>query len=84
MRFIVFTLLLGFSLSSIADTYVKGYQRRDGTYVQGHYKTESNNIRNDNYSTRGNSNPYTGSYGTKPRDGDYNYGSNRKRSRRGW
>lgn len=49
----------------VADTYVKGYTRRDGTYVQPHYRSDSNNTKLDNYSTRGNINPYTGKYGTK-------------------
>ncbi len=72
------------SFTAYADNYVNGYQRKDGTYVQGHYKTESNNTRNDNYSTQGNLNPYTGSHGTKPRDNyDNSYGS-RKPSKSGW
>lgn len=52
------------STTSHADTYVNGYQRRDGTYVQGHYRTSPNNTKLDNYSTYGNVNPYTGQQGT--------------------
>ena len=48
------------------STYVSGYTNSNGTYVQGHYRTTPNTTRNDNYSTVGNVNPYTGSYGTKP------------------
>lgn len=48
------------------STYVSGYTRSNGTYVQGYYRTTPNYTRNDNYSTVGNVNPYTGSYGTKP------------------
>ncbi|MBB5443654.1 MULTISPECIES: hypothetical protein [unclassified Paraburkholderia] len=59
-----------------ADTYVNGYTRRDGTYVQGYNRTEPNYTRNDNYSTRGNYNPYTGQEGHKPRDEDYGYRGN--------
>lgn len=58
--------------------YQQGYTRNDGTYVQGHYKTKSNNTNWDNFSTRGNSNPYTGSTGSVARDYSidaYNYGS---------
>lgn len=82
-------LILGtffFSITAFADTWVNGYQKRDGSYVQGHYKSRSNNTRNDNYSTRGNRNPYTGSYGTKPRDNNYGFGSGttRRRSKSGW
>jgi len=46
------------------DTHVRGYTRRDGTYVQPHKRTAPNSSRRDNYSTRGNVNPYTGKPGT--------------------
>jgi hypothetical protein len=58
--------------AAYADTYVNGYNRRDGTYVQGHYRTDANSTYNDNYSTRGNYNPYTGEAGYRPRDEDWN------------
>jgi hypothetical protein len=48
---------------SFADTSVSGYVRRDGTYVQPHYRSNANSIRFDNYSSQGNSNPYTGQRG---------------------
>ncbi|RWA56874.1 hypothetical protein AU476_01950 [Cupriavidus sp. UYMSc13B] len=50
---------------------VSGYVRDNGTYVQPHMQTNPNATRNDNYTTRGNVNPYTGAPGTKPRDGQY-------------
>lgn len=56
------------SVSAFADTYVNGYTKKDGTYVSGHYRSDANSTRNDNWSTQGNTNPYTGTYGTKPRD----------------
>jgi hypothetical protein len=49
---------------------VHSYTRRDGTYVHSYHATNPNDTRNDNYSTRGNTNPYTGMPGTKPRDGE--------------
>ena len=58
--------------------YKRGYTRIDGTYVQGHYKTNSNSTNHDNFSTSGNVNTYTGTTGTRARDyssGAYNYGS---------
>ena len=58
------------SYHSTGEHYVSGYVRSNGTYVQGHYQTNPNNTRNDNYSTRGNVNPHTGEPGTKPRDED--------------
>ena len=48
------------------DIYVNGYYRKDGTYVQGHYRTRSNGSKEDNYSYRGNVNPYTGKVGSQP------------------
>lgn len=60
--------------------YQQGYTRSDGTYVSGHYKTQSNNTNHDNFSTHGNVNPYTGSSGYRARDYSndaYNYGSGR-------
>ena len=50
--------------------WTTGHTTRTGTYVQGHYSTNPNGTRNDNFSTRGNTNPYTGKPGTKPRDGE--------------
>lgn len=44
---------------------VEGYTRQNGTYVAPHYETNPNSTQLDNYGTRGNQNPYTGSYGTR-------------------
>ena len=60
--------------------YQQGYTRKDGTYVQGHYKTFTNTTNHDNLSTSGNINTFTGTTGTRARDyssGAYNYGSGR-------
>jgi hypothetical protein len=40
---------------------VRGYHRRDGTYVQPHMRSASDSSYNDNWSTYPNINPYTGS-----------------------
>ncbi len=48
--------------------YQEGYQKSNGTYVQGHYKTESNTTNLDNFSTQGNINPYTLQSGTRVQD----------------
>lgn len=58
------------SYHATGEHYVSGYVRSNGTYVSGHYQTNANSTRNDNYSTRGNINPHTGEPGTKPRDED--------------
>lgn len=60
------------SHASTGEHYVRGYTRRNGTYVAGHFQTNPNGTKNDNYSTIGNINPHTGEPGTKPGDGDVN------------
>lgn len=52
-------------LSFASDVYVQGYTRKDGTYVEGHYRSAPNNTSADNFSTYGNTNPYTGKPGKK-------------------
>ena len=44
--------------------YVQGYERRDGTYVAPHYQSNPDSTKLNNYSTQGNTNPYTGQPGT--------------------
>lgn len=44
---------------------VKGYTKKDGTYVAPHKQTNPNGTKRDNWSTKGNVNPYTGKPGTK-------------------
>jgi hypothetical protein len=73
-------LLSLFSLHAYADQYVNGYFRKDGTYVEGHFKSSANSTNTDNYSTQGNTNPYSGSQGTKAPDfspNASNYGAGR-------
>ncbi len=60
------------SRSSSGEHYTSAHVTRSGSYVRGHYSTNPNATRNDNYSTRGNTNPHTGEEGTKPRDGEAN------------
>ena len=49
---------------AFADTFVNGYMRQNGTYVQPHYRSSSDSFRSNNYSTYGHTNPYTGAKGT--------------------
>jgi hypothetical protein len=49
----------------VGDVSVKGYFRRDGTYVQPHRRSAPDGNRLNNYSTKGHVNPYTGQPGTK-------------------
>jgi hypothetical protein len=41
------------------------YNLQSGTVSSGHYQTNPNNTQLDNFGTRGNYNPYSGSYGTR-------------------
>jgi len=43
-----------------AQVYVNPYVRRDGTQVQGHYRSAPDGNPSNNYSYPGNTNPYTG------------------------
>lgn len=62
MLLILLCLLVAATVS--AQVRVKGYTKANGTYVAPHYRSAPNNTRSDNYSTRGNVNPYTGQAGT--------------------
>jgi hypothetical protein len=44
---------------------VSPYTNSHGTTVQGSHATNPNHTQTDNYSTKGNVNPYTGAVGTK-------------------
>ncbi|MFA5879829.1 MAG: hypothetical protein WC860_06600 [Candidatus Margulisiibacteriota bacterium] len=61
---IILTGLL-FSVIPAEAAYVRGYVRSNGTYVQPHYRSNANSTQYDNYSTKGNVNPYTGEEGHK-------------------
>lgn len=69
----MFTVSFGNALAQ--DSYVGGYYRNDGTYVQPHYRSAPNNTPYDNWSSQGNVNPYTNSVGSQ-RPRSLNNGSN--------
>lgn len=58
-------MLFGGSLQAYADVHVNGYFRKNGTYVQPHYRSDPDGLFFNNFSTFGNFNPYTGKLGTK-------------------
>ena len=68
--FIAFLFVAANSFAQ-SSVHVSGYTTSNGTYVSDHQRTRPNDTRNDNYSTIGNANPYTGTYGTKPADSYY-------------
>ena len=58
------TVLFLFALVLNANAgYVNGYLRSDGTYVHSYYRSNPDNTPIDNYSFKGNINPYTGKVG---------------------
>ena len=72
MKKLIITLcLFAAGSTALADTYVNGYYRSNGTYVRPHYRTTADNYTYNNYSYKGNYNYHTGNYGT--RNYDYNY-----------
>lgn len=60
------TFLIGFAVFSSSLCYSQ--TNSNHVYVEGHYRTAPNSTVNDNFSTVGNVNPYTGEPGTVPRD----------------
>lgn len=56
---------LSFSLVDAKSVKVKGYYRKDGTYVAPHYRSSPDHRVYNNWSTKGNVNPYTGAVGAK-------------------
>lgn len=63
--FALVMILLSFSAGSAQAriSSVKGYYRSSGAYVAPHYKTTSNRTKIDNWSSKGNSNPFSGKKG---------------------
>ena len=72
MRKLVFAVTASFLFLTAdigsAAVRVKGYYRKNGTYVQPHYRSDPNGSTSDNWSAKGNVNPYTGAVGTKSAD----------------
>jgi opacity protein-like surface antigen len=66
MRNLILAAIVAAVMTSVASAqvHVKGYTKKDGTYVAPHYRSSPNSTKLDNYSTRGNANPYTGKVGT--------------------
>jgi hypothetical protein len=50
---------------SSGAVHVRSTVTKQGTYRQSHVRTAPDHSRYNNYSTRGNANPYTGKRGTK-------------------
>jgi hypothetical protein len=63
--FIIFLtgLAVFFNLSAFADQYVHGYTRSNGTYVHSYYRSSPDSTVTNNFTYKGNINPYTGAVG---------------------
>lgn len=69
-KILIFITLLFLSLvivvnNAFAPVKVRGYYRKDGTYVRPHYRSNPDGNVWNNWSTYPNINPYTGKQGTK-------------------
>jgi hypothetical protein len=60
---LLLTVLLALSGAVHADKMVKGHVTKDGAYVAPHVRSSPNSYKFDNYSSKGNQNPYTGEKG---------------------
>lgn len=66
--------LLVLPVACAAQTvYVRPYVNNNGQYVQGHYRSDANATRVDNYSAQGNVNPWTGAQGSRQVQPNYGY-----------
>jgi len=61
---VVFFIALAWTVDLSAQVRVKGYYRKDGTYVQPHYRSSPDGNPYNNWSYPGNTNPYTGKVAT--------------------
>jgi len=65
LLFIPVAMLLSVALPADAYVSVKGYTRKDGTYVRPHVRSEPNGLKYDNYSWKPSQGLYNPTYGTK-------------------
>lgn len=61
-----------YAQTNLQHVKVSGYYRKDGTYVQPYFRTAPNSTNRDNFSTKGNTNPYTGKPGWIDPDSKFN------------
>ena len=57
-------LVLGWLSLAMAQVWVNPYTRKDGTHVEGYYRSNPDGNPYNNWSYPGNTNPYTGRQGT--------------------
>ena len=65
MKRILALVLVALFICSVAYAeWVNSYTKSNGTRVSGYNRSSSNSTVGDNYSYKGNTNPYTGAVGT--------------------
>ena len=64
MALIGLLLVTSISAAFAGDVYVDGYWRKNGSYVQPHYRSAPDSSYNNNWSVSPNVNPHTGAQGT--------------------
>jgi len=67
---LLYAMLLVLPISLAAQskshsTSVHSYTKKSGTTVQSYHRSNANSTQKDNYSAKGNTNPYTGKKGYK-------------------
>lgn len=65
MNRLLFIILILIPILASSQVKVKGYFKGNGTYVFPHYRSNPDGYKYNNWSTRGNINPYTLKEGTK-------------------
>lgn len=61
---LTFIFIASITTTTLADVWVKGYYRKDGTYVRGHWRSNPDGNPYNNWSFPGNINPHTGKVAT--------------------
>jgi hypothetical protein len=65
IRSIIVAVALTGTVSMARAVRVSGYAKRNGQYVHAHLRTSPDQTKRNNWSTKGNVNPYTGKFGSK-------------------
>lgn len=73
---IILCLLMLTLITPAFAEYVNGYYKSNGTYIRGYNRTSADSTKFNNYSTKGNYNPYTQQKGyVNPYNNYNNYNS---------
>lgn len=71
----ILSIINSFGQTNDSHVYVRPHFRKNGTYIEGYWRTAPNNTNMDNFSTKGNYNPYTGEAGSISPDNKTSYDS---------